>query len=183
MQTKNIDLARALRLHLTRSEKILWRQLRGRKLCGLKFRRQQPLGSYILDFFCAEKGLVVELDGGQHDFPENREYDEKRTAYLNAQELVVLRFWNSQIRGNLPWVLELIRQKAGMGTNEEQPTPHPNPLPQGEREGSYHGELPSAPSPSTPSPSTPSPSTPSPSAPSPSAPSPLVGEGWGEGGM
>jgi very-short-patch-repair endonuclease len=130
MQIKNNDHARALRLNLTRSEKSLWRQLRGRKLCGLKFRRQQPLDFYILDFFCAEKRLVVELDGGQHDIPEEREYDEKRTAYLNAQGLEVLRFWNSQIRENLPWVLELIRRKAGVATQ----TPHPNPLPQGERE-------------------------------------------------
>jgi very-short-patch-repair endonuclease len=134
MQSHNKDLARALRHNLTRSEKELWRQLRNRKLGGLKFRRQQPLESYILDFFCADKRLVVELDGGQHDIPEEREYDEKRTAFLNTQGLEVLRFWNSQIRENLPWVLELIRRKAGVSPTCEPETPHPDPLPQGERE-------------------------------------------------
>ncbi|MEI6168374.1 MAG: endonuclease domain-containing protein [bacterium] len=117
MQTKNKDLARAMRHQLTWAEKALWRQLRNRKLEGLKFRRQQPLGSYILDYYCAEKGLVVELDGGQHDFPEERDYDLRRTQFLRNEGLEVIRFWNSQIRENLPWVLELIRQKAGVSGN------------------------------------------------------------------
>ena len=134
MKRQNKDRARALRHELTRSEKALWYQLRNRKLCGLKFRRQQPLESYILDFFCPDKCLVVELDGGQHDIPEEREYDEKRTAFLNKQGLDVLRFWNSQVRENLPWVLELIRRKAGVVALCEPETPHPHPLPQGERE-------------------------------------------------
>jgi len=118
---------------LTWAEKLLWQQLRNRKLEGLKFRRQQPQGSYILDFYCAEKRLVVELDGGQHDDPEKRDYDLKRTAYLNGEGLEVLRFWNSQMRENLPWVLESIRRRAGVSTDEGPETPHPNPLPQGER--------------------------------------------------
>jgi len=133
MKSKNKDRARALRHELTRSEKALWLQLRNRKLGGLKFRRQQPLDPYILDFFCADKRLVIELDGGQHDIPEEREYDEKRTAFLNNKGLEVLRFWNNQVRENLPWVLELIRRKAGVSVSVQE-TPHPSPLPQGERE-------------------------------------------------
>jgi adenine-specific DNA-methyltransferase len=82
------------------------------------------LDPYILDFFCAEQRLVVELDGGQHDIPEERDYDERRTAFLNAQGLEVLRFWNRQVRENLPWVLESIRRKAGV---PENPSPWPSP--------------------------------------------------------
>ena len=134
MQTKNKNLARAMRHESTWAEKTLWRQLRNRKLEGLKFRRQQPLGSYILDYYCAEKGLVVELDGGQHDIPEEREYDVRRTDFLQKEGLEVLRFWNSQIRENLPWVLELIRRKAGVWAMGDPETPHPSPLPQGARE-------------------------------------------------
>jgi len=122
-----------MRHDLTWAEKLLWHQLRNRKLEGLKFRRQQPLGSYILDFYCPDKFLVVELDGGQHDIPEEREYDLRRTEFLKNEGLEVLRFWNSQMRENLPWVLELIRRKAGVSTTCEPETPHPNPLPQGER--------------------------------------------------
>ena len=102
--------------------------LRNRKLDGLKFRRQQPLGRYILDFYCAEKSLVVELDGGQHNIPEERGYDFARTQFLGSEGLKVLRFWNSQVRQNLPWILESIRREAGGRT------PHPSPLPQGERD-------------------------------------------------
>ena len=134
MQTKNKNLARAMRHESTWAEKTLWRQLRNRKLEGLKFRRQQPLGSYILDYYCAEKGLVVELDGGQHDIPEERDYDLRRTQFLSDEGLEVIRFWNSQIRENLPWVLELIRRKAGVGAINDPETPHPSPLPQGARE-------------------------------------------------
>ena len=168
MQTKNKDLARAMRHELTWAEKLLWRQLRNRKLEGMKFRRQQPLGSYILDFYCSEKMLAVELDGGQHDIPEEREYDLRRTDFLKSEGVDVLRVWNSQIRENLPWVLELVRRKAGVSTapspfppqadppvadrgessspspfrgegwgeggHNPENTPHPSPLPQGERE-------------------------------------------------
>jgi very-short-patch-repair endonuclease len=73
------------------------------------------------------------LDGGQHDLPEERAYDEQRTAYLKARGLVVLRFWNSQIRENLPWVMVLIRRAAGVAMDYDE-APHPNPLPKGERE-------------------------------------------------
>ena len=115
MKCQNIELARCMRHQLTWAEKILWRQLRNGKQAGLKFRRQQPLGRYILDFYCAAKKLVVELDGGQHDIPEEREYDLARTEFLKTEGLTVLRFWNSQVRDNTPWVLESIRRESGMG--------------------------------------------------------------------
>jgi very-short-patch-repair endonuclease len=129
MKTENKDLARAMRHELTWAEKSLWRELKNRKLAGLKFRRQQPFGTYILDFYCSDLKMVVELDGGQHDHPETRDYDLARTRFLEEEGLKVLRFWNSQVRENLPWVLESIRREV-----EGSETPHPNPLPQGARE-------------------------------------------------
>jgi very-short-patch-repair endonuclease len=83
----------------------------------------------VLDFFCPAKKLAVEIDGGQHDMPERREHDQKRTVFLEERGIETLRFWNSQIRENLSAVLERIR----MELQTEQP-PHPRPLPQGERE-------------------------------------------------
>ncbi len=128
MQGKNNDLARAMRRQLTWAEKALWSQLRNSKLEGLKFRRQQPFDRYILDFYCAEEKLVVELDGGQHDIPEEREYDRVRTEFLKTAGLRVLRFWNSQVRENAPWVLEIIRREAGLSRGERAPSPQPSPL-------------------------------------------------------
>jgi type I restriction enzyme M protein len=109
MPTATITRARTLRRQITWAEKKLWACLRNRKLLGLKFRRQQPLGPYILDFFCAEKRLSIEIDGGEHDLPERRERDANRTRYLSSQGIRTIRFWNSQIRENLEAVLARIR--------------------------------------------------------------------------
>jgi very-short-patch-repair endonuclease len=73
-----------------------------------KFRRQQPIGSYIADFFCSDAGLIVELDGSQHGEPENQEKDEKRTAFLESRGYKVLRFWNRDLIENMDGVLETI---------------------------------------------------------------------------
>lgn len=100
--------ARALRRNATEAERRLWRHLRDRQLDGAKFRRQQPLGTYVADFFFLEQGLVIELDGGQHASQVER--DEARTAWLNAQGLHVLRFWNNDVLGNTEGVVEAIRE-------------------------------------------------------------------------
>ena len=89
------DRARQLRRNMTAAEKALWSHIRRRKLGGFRFRRQFPLGSYILDFVCFPRRLVLEMDGGQHD--EERGYDEARTAWLNSQGFLVRRFWNHQV--------------------------------------------------------------------------------------
>ena len=128
MKTSNKDLARAMRHEMTWAEKALWRELRDRKLAGVKFRRQQPLGPYILDFYCPDLKLAVELDGGQHDFDEERSHDLARTKFLEELGLKVLRFWNSQVRENLPWVLELIRRETRVG-GIPSPTPSPQSSP------------------------------------------------------
>ncbi len=87
--------ARDLRNNPTGAERTLWRHLRLRQLGGYKFRRQQPLGHYIVDFICFERRLVIELDGGQHF--EQAAYDSERTAWLQSQGFVVLRFWDDQV--------------------------------------------------------------------------------------
>lgn len=85
---------RELRVHATDAERLLWRVLRMRLLVGLKFRRQHSVGPYIIDFYCADRQLAVELDGGQHFTVEGLDYDRRRTAYLAARGIRVLRFTN-----------------------------------------------------------------------------------------
>jgi very-short-patch-repair endonuclease len=99
-------LARTLRRPLTPAEAVLWRELRGKRLGGFKFRRQQPVGPYVADFFCAAAGLVVELDGDSHVGRED--HDARRTADLEAAGLRVVRFWNPEVYDNLDGVLTAI---------------------------------------------------------------------------
>ncbi|HEY9216433.1 MAG TPA: endonuclease domain-containing protein, partial [Phenylobacterium sp.] len=87
--------ARALRANATDAERILWSALRGNKLGGWKWRRQAPIGPFIVDFYCHAARLVVELDGGQH--ADQGGYDAARTRRLEAQGLRVLRFWNRAV--------------------------------------------------------------------------------------
>ena len=89
--------ARALRRDLTPSERILWQALRRRRLAGLGFRCQHPLGSFILDFCCPEHRLVVEIDGTGHQEAEQREYDKRRTQHLQSYGYRVLRFRNEEV--------------------------------------------------------------------------------------
>lgn len=98
---------RALRLRRdeTAAEKTIWRLLRNRQFSTLKFRRQHPVGRYFVDFYCHERQLVVEIDGGQHSV----ERDAERTAYLEARGLTVLRFWNNEVLENPEGVWEVIR--------------------------------------------------------------------------
>ena len=105
---------RELRQELTEAEKLLWTELRNRKLNGLKFRRQHPLDKFIADFYCNEKKLVVELDGGVHDEKINKEYDEARSAMLGALNIIVLRFKNEDVINNMKDVLRKISDVADM---------------------------------------------------------------------
>lgn len=100
--------ARELRGRTTEPEALLWQQLRGRRFQGFKFRRQCPLGPYILDFVCLEAGLVIEIDGGQHS--EQQACDQQRTALIETQGLTVIRFWNHEVMNEIPAVLEKIWQ-------------------------------------------------------------------------
>ncbi len=100
--------ARQLRRNSTDAEQVLWQQLRNRQLDGLKFRRQATLGTAVADFFCAQKRLVVELDGGQH----SEEADKSRTERLEALGFHVVRFWNHEVNDNLDAVLGRILAEA-----------------------------------------------------------------------
>ncbi|MBV8063298.1 MAG: endonuclease domain-containing protein [Nevskia sp.] len=118
--------AKALRRQSTDAERKLWSRLRNRQIEDAKFRRQQPIGPYVVDFACMEHHLIVELDGGHH--LEQLAEDEARTAFLKKEGYRVLRFWDNEVlaqtEGVLVAILEALAQAA---------TPHPNPLPQGER--------------------------------------------------
>ncbi|WP_107929217.1 endonuclease domain-containing protein [Neisseria animaloris] len=103
--------ARELRQNMTLAERRLWQCLRGRQLNGIKFRRQQSIGSYIVDFVSMEHRLVVELDGGQH--AERTEYDNKRTEFLNNQGYRVVRFWNNEVLQQTEAVLDKIVGMCG----------------------------------------------------------------------
>ena len=118
------ERARALRRASTAAEAHLWRQLRGRSILGARFRRQRPIGPYIVDFYCPEHSLVIELDGGQHAQPEQAIYDEERTAYLDGCGLKVLRFTNDEALRKTDAVLAAILRAVH---------PHPSPLPDRER--------------------------------------------------
>ena len=107
MTTSQRDFARTLRRRQTSAEDLLWQQLRGRRL-GLKFRRQVPIAGYIVDFFCFDAKLVIELDGRQHAI--EAEYDARRTAELEAHGVTILRFRNEAVRDDLGGVLARIQQ-------------------------------------------------------------------------
>jgi len=94
-----------LRIHQTPQEAILWAQLRRNKL-GYKFKRQHSVGPYILDFYCSQKKLGIELDGAQHI--ENKEYDLKRSEYLGILGIKVIRFWNNEVNVNIQGVMQKI---------------------------------------------------------------------------
>ncbi|OQW76925.1 MAG: ATP-dependent helicase HrpA [Proteobacteria bacterium ST_bin11] len=100
------ELARSLRKNQTDAERVIWQQLRNRQLLGCKFRRQQVIGPFIVDFVCLEPQLVIEIDGGQH--ADQREYDQNRSQYLQQVGYTVLRFWNNEVLQYTPAVMEAI---------------------------------------------------------------------------
>ena len=105
-----LNHARELRKGATHAEHLLWDLLRDRQLLNFKFRRQHPLGHYILDFYCHEAKLAIELDGGQHAEDSQLKYDEKRSAWLKQQGISVLRFWNNDALTNVEGVLQRIAE-------------------------------------------------------------------------
>ncbi|MCP2041314.1 very-short-patch-repair endonuclease [Neisseria sp. HSC-16F19] len=125
--------ARSLRQDMSLAEQRLWYHLRDKRLNGIKFRRQQVIGRYIVDFVCMQHRLVIELDGGQH--AEQMKYDAQRTAFLHRQGYRVLRFWNDEVLQQTESVLEKILECCCDGE-----CPHPSPPPQaGEGTGGSSG--------------------------------------------
>jgi very-short-patch-repair endonuclease len=123
----NTNLAKRLRRNQTDAERVLWLRLRGRRLNGLKFKRQMSIDRYIVG--CSEARLIIELDGGQH--ASRMAEDANRTKILDAMGYLVLRFWNNDVLQNIDGVLEEILSTVQQHRSEP---PHPDPLPCGERE-------------------------------------------------
>ena len=103
-----LKLAKKLRRQTTDAENLMWRLLRAKQFANVKFRRQHPFPPYILDFYCYELKLAVELDGGQHNEEDERERDARRDAYLAKQGIRVLRFWNNDVFSETEAVVEAI---------------------------------------------------------------------------
>ncbi len=118
---KHLAHAKELRSQQTDAELRLWYHLRAHRFLGLKFKRQVPVGGYIVDFVCLEHALVIEVDGGQH--AERVHADKLRSAFLKKQGFHVLRFWNDEVLSQTEAVLEAIRQHL-------QLPPPLTPLPQ-----------------------------------------------------
>jgi very-short-patch-repair endonuclease len=111
-----IDAARELRKNATPAECRLWEYLRNRDLDGIKFRRQQPVAGFILDFYCKRARLGIELDGEIHNQMEQHELDQLRTEELNNYGILILRFWNHEVMGEIDRVLneidEIVKQRS-----------------------------------------------------------------------
>jgi very-short-patch-repair endonuclease len=100
--------ARRLRSEATATEVLLWKRLRTIELEGTHFRRQVPIGPYVVDFACMAARLVIELDGSQHNTDAHRASDERRTRWLKSEGYRVIRFWNNELSSNMDGVLESV---------------------------------------------------------------------------
>jgi very-short-patch-repair endonuclease len=116
--------ARELRRPMTPQEAKLWSRLRGKQLYGIKFRRQHPIFRFVLDFFCYQHQLVIEIDGGHHADPDQQNYDEARTEWLEEHGMRVIRFTNRDIDTNIEGVLQEIARQCGI---EEEPSTQRGP--------------------------------------------------------
>ncbi len=105
LDTQLLEFAKAMRTNATDAESLMWQLLRAKRFMNLKFRRQHVIAPYIVDFYCHEIGLVVELDGSQHNTEDSQAYDAERTKFLEALELKVVRYWNGDVLENTEAVL------------------------------------------------------------------------------
>lgn len=128
---ERLEFARRLRVEQTDAEQRLWQHLRAKRLLGMKFRRQKPIGPYIVEFICQERMLVIEVDGGKH--PESKS-NEARDTWFVVRGFRVLRFWNHEVLQETEAVLEAIRLAAEEAFPGNPLSPGPSPL-QGEGPG------------------------------------------------
>ncbi|MBS0267015.1 MAG: endonuclease domain-containing protein [Planctomycetes bacterium] len=143
MVAKNRERAKDLRRDQTPAEHFLWDELRAKRFHGYKFRRQVPIGNYIVDFVCLERKIIIELDGGQHTDSHHRTYDSRRDHWLRSEGFSVLRFWNSDVFHEWEAMAERILHalQAGSGAKTQDPCRRkghirpspPTPLPKWER--------------------------------------------------
>lgn len=125
LDKRKITYSRSLRQDQTDTEKLLWYHLRNRQIAGLKFRRQQVIGEFIVDFACLEKKVIIELDGGQHNSEKGVRKDNERTIWLKKEGYTVLRFWNNEVLRDMNGVLDRIHEMIT--------TPHSSSLPSNEK--------------------------------------------------
>jgi len=123
---EQIDKSRELRKNMTSQERKLWSIIRNRQFFGYRFRRQFPIGQYIVDFICREKKIIIEIDGGQHNEIKNIQYDNKRTEYLISEGYKVIRFWNNDVDKNIYGVYEKLKEVFEIGKNITPPQPSPS---------------------------------------------------------
>jgi len=116
------DFRRKLRKDLTKEERKIWNLARNRKILNLKFFRQYSIGKYILDFYCPQIRLCLEIDGGQHSDAEDKDYDEKRTEYLQSVKIKVIRFWNNEVNQNIDGVYLKICEECSRLINSFPPS-------------------------------------------------------------
>ncbi len=109
--TKIKPIRRKLRHEATETERILWSRLKSRQLLGYKFRRQYSIGIFIVDFYCPELKLVIEIDGSQHSEKSSAEYDQSRTNYFRDFNITVIRYWNNDIFKNIEGVFDDLLNK------------------------------------------------------------------------
>ena len=119
---KIVAIARHLRRHATDVERKLWHQIRDKQIEGFRFRRQRPIGKFIVDFICLEAKLIIELDGGQHATAVTK--DEKRTALLEGLGYRVLRFWNNEVVENMEGVLARLLEALLLTRVDSTPALH-----------------------------------------------------------
>lgn len=121
-----IEKSRQLRKNMTLQERKLWNIIKDRQFFGYRFRRQFPIGQYIVDFICREKKIILEIDGGQHNEDINIYYDNKRTEYLMSEGYKVIRFWNNDIDNNIEGVYEKLKEIFVIDNNITPPQPSPS---------------------------------------------------------
>jgi very-short-patch-repair endonuclease len=118
--------ARSLRRAATQAEKKLWYVLQRGQVSGLSFRRQHPLGGYVMDFYCPAIRRAIEVDGGQHNGAHGRARDERRSKWLQGKGVTVLRFWNNDVLGNIEGVWEEIERTVARLSSADAIVPLPN---------------------------------------------------------
>jgi very-short-patch-repair endonuclease len=126
--------AKHLRKKSTDTESVLWKQLRAKRFEGLKWRRQEPIGKYIVDFVCYEKRIIVECDGSQHLVQKDK--DSIRDEWLRDRGYKILRFWDNEVLQNLDIVLETIWK-----VSSDHPPPHPLPSNGGGKENQKQNKV------------------------------------------
>ena len=138
-QTWRTNRSRVLRSNSTSAEDLIWSELRGRRLGGLKFVRQCPVGPFFADFVCRENKIIVEIDGGTHGTETEVARDQTRSAYLLAVDFRIFRVHNQDVYDNIDGVLDTllasVRGEVAWADDVPDAAPHPNPLPVKCRDG------------------------------------------------